>query len=114
MVGGWDELVDTAVDGGLPRPAAQTRNELAALYDPEGRVQTRRLAVWADEAVFAHRPPADADGTAFWELVEAERDRMRGELGRWERVRAGLSLRSLRRRRATPPASASDGTGRRR
>ncbi|MDL5486135.1 transglutaminase domain-containing protein [Microbacterium wangruii] len=96
VTGGWDEYVDTAVDHGYPPPGTHTRTELAARYaGDEGAGSGRVLAEWADRSVFAETPPDPADGDRFWEIVEAERERFAGLGGRWERLRARLSLRSL-------------------
>ena len=56
VVGGWDEYVDSAVDHGLPAPAAETRTELAARYATPAGVA---LADTADRTVFS---PVGADG----------------------------------------------------
>ena len=52
VVGGWDEYVDTAIDHGLPAPAAHTRSELAAVY---ATPDAPTLALVADRAVFSVR-----------------------------------------------------------
>lgn len=97
VVGGWDEYVDAAVDQGAQLPRTQTRQELAALYDQAGAGAPALLATWADRTVFAREQASPADGDTFWELLETERTRMLAGLGRWQRLRARLSLRSLRR-----------------
>lgn len=100
VTGGWDEYVDSAVDSGGTLPRTQTRQELAALYEGVGADAGGsgiRLATWADRSVFAPDAPSDADAIAFWELVDAERERLRRGGGWWTRLRARLSLRSFRR-----------------
>ncbi|RLK48926.1 transglutaminase domain-containing protein [Microbacterium telephonicum] len=96
MTGGWDEFVDAAVDHGRTPPTSQTRQELAALYGDGANATT--LATLADRSVFDVAPPADADGDRFWQIVDAERARFAAERGRWGRLRARLSVRSLRPR----------------
>ena len=54
-----------------------------------------------------------AAATTYWESVDAERRAMSHEVGRWQRLRAAISLRSLRRRRSrsaprTPPEAARE------
>jgi len=97
VTGGWDEYVDAAVDHGGALPRTQTRTELAALYDAERAGTATALAAWADRAVFAPVALRDAEGDAFWELVDAERARLAAEAGWWARWRARASLRSFRR-----------------
>jgi hypothetical protein len=102
MTGGWDEYVDAAVDHGGPMPRTETRQELAALYDPAAAGAATALATWADRSVFSAEVAGDEDGRRFWELVDAERARLRRDAGWWARMRARLSLRSFRRTLDTP------------
>lgn len=96
VTGGWDEYVDLAIDHGHSAPRTATRQELAARFsaeDPEARGAL--LATWADRAVFDEgTPPAHID-EQFWRLVDRERERLGAGRGRWGRLRARLSLRSL-------------------
>jgi hypothetical protein len=103
VVGGWDEYVDAAVDRGLPPPRTRTRQEIAALYDADAAGAAATLATLADRSVFAAPGTAEADDETFWRLVEAERARLVADLGWWGRLRARISLRSLR------PGSAGGG-----
>ncbi|WP_159501433.1 transglutaminase domain-containing protein [Microbacterium sp. 18062] len=97
VVGGWEEYLDVAVDHGRRIPRSATRTETAEAVSPGADSAGGTLAVLADRSVFAQVPPTDADGTRFWELVDAERARFRDELGWWARWRARLSLRSFAR-----------------
>ncbi|WP_394289223.1 transglutaminase-like domain-containing protein, partial [Microbacterium sp.] len=102
FTGGWEEFVDTAVDHGYPVPAAHTRQELAALYAGGDPSSPRRMATWADRSVFDVAPPTEAENAEFWRLVDAERARLAGEGTFWSRLRARVSLRSLRARPQRP------------
>ena len=106
VIAGWDEYVDAAVDRGLPLPHAQTRSELAALYDAEGTGAAVALASWADRSAFAFEQPTEAESDAFWSLVDAERAHLRTGLGWWASLRARISLRSFRRGIQTATAQA--------
>ncbi len=102
VTGGWDEYVDAAVDSGLPAPRTHTRQELAALHGADDAAsKVTLLAAWADRSVFDANETTEAESTRFWEIVEAERDRLIAERGWWARLRARLSLRSLWRGRRT-------------
>ncbi|MEV8360169.1 transglutaminase domain-containing protein [Microbacterium sp. NPDC076895] len=97
IFGGWDEWVDATIDSGGPLPATRTRTEIVEAVG--GADDARALAMIADHASFADESPQDEEATAFWQLVDRERERL-GEAGSWrDRVRATLSLRSLRRGR---------------
>ena len=99
FTGGWQEFVDTAVDHGYPVPRTQTRQELAALYAGEDAAPGVRLATWADRSVFDVAPPSAEENAEFWRIVDAERSRLAAEKTFWQRLRARVSLRSLRSRR---------------
>ena len=105
--GGWDEWVDATIDHGAPLPATHTRAEFveAAGATPDAR----RLASLADHASFADEAPRDDEATAFWGLVDRERERLVGA-GSWrDQLRAALSLRSLRRGRSQRGRSTREG-----
>lgn len=105
--GGWDEWVDATIDHGAPPPATHTRAEYveAAGATPDAR----RLAALADHASFADQAPRDDEATAFWGLVDRERERLVGA-GSWrDQLRAALSLRSLRRGRSQRGRSQREG-----
>lgn len=94
IAGGWDELVDAAVDARRDVPASSTRREVAeAIASPHADA----LAARADEAVFAAGAADAADAVAYWRTVDAERRALRAGRGFWSRVRAAISLRSFAR-----------------
>ena len=94
IVGGWDEYIDAALDHGKPLPGSETRSELARLY---GTPRALVLAAMADRAVFHAEPPQADTSEKFWAIVEAERRSLAAGMGRWERFRAAVSLRSFTR-----------------
>ncbi|PZU44354.1 MAG: transglutaminase [Microbacterium sp.] len=96
--GGWDELVDSAVDLRVPVAAGVTRAESAAAVGAafdESRVTA--LAARADLDVYGPDDPAQEDIDAFWQEVDDIVGGMKESTTSWQRVRARLSLRSLRR-----------------
>ena len=94
IAGGWDELVDAAVDARRPVPATLTRTEIAdAIATPNAAA----LAADADHAVFADGPLDASDAAGYWRSVEAERRTLRRSDGFWRRARAAVSLRSFAR-----------------
>ncbi len=97
--GGWDELVDHAVDLRAPVAAGATRSESArvvstTLSQPEVPV----LADAADARVFGPGEPTPEDVDAFWREVDAIVGGMAGQVSIWRRLGARLSLRSFRHR----------------
>ena len=105
--GGWHEIVDAAVDLGHPVENGATRQEtggaLEASYPAAG---TLTLARHADASVFGSGDPSDADVEAYWGGIEAAVAQMRAAVPWRKRVAARLSLRSVRRSRATPSTKA--------
>ncbi len=98
--GGWDELVDRAVDLRAPVVVGATRAEsaeivTAAFDEPRAAV----LAARADAEVFGPADPTPEDVEAFWREVDDIVGGMSGSASVWQRLRARLSLRSLRRGR---------------
>lgn len=96
--GGWDELVDSAVDLRAPVVVGATRAESAAVVESafaQPRVAT--LAVRADADVYGPGDPDPADVEAFWREVDDIVGEMKGSTSLWQRLRARLSVRSLRR-----------------
>ena len=91
-MGGWDEFVDAALDHGHPLPTTQTRVQLAATLRT---THALALADAADRAVFGPVEPDEATSDAFWELVERDRLEFARGMGRWQRWRAIVSLRSF-------------------
>ena len=59
--------------------------------------QAGALARRADSFVFGPSAPDAGAATTYWESVDAERRAMSQEVGRWQRLRAAISLRSLLR-----------------
>ncbi|MFS0866166.1 transglutaminaseTgpA domain-containing protein [Microbacterium sp. 179-B 1A2 NHS] len=99
--GGWDELVDRAVDYRVPVAAGATRVESAEMLGEaldEARVTT--LATRADAEVYGPGDPSPEDVEAFWREVDEIVTGLAGGRGFWARLRARLSLRSLRRSRS--------------
>ncbi|CAN5162567.1 transglutaminase-like domain-containing protein [soil metagenome] len=94
IVGGWDEYIDVALDHGLAAPTTQTRVQVATEY---GTPNGTTLATLADRAVFGPVDVADADGEAFWNILESETLAFARGMSRWQRIRAALSLRSFTR-----------------
>lgn len=95
--GGWDELVDSAVDLRAPVATGATRAESAVVVESafaQPRVAT--LAARADADVYGPGDPAPEDVDAFWREVDDIVGEMRGSTSVWQRLRARLSLRSLR------------------
>lgn len=97
--GGWDELVDSAVDLRAPVVAGATRGESAAVVQ-ETFTQPRvaLLAQQADADVYGPGDPTPEDVEAFWREVDDIVGEMKGTTTVWQRMRARLSLRSLRRK----------------
>jgi UPF0716 family protein affecting phage T7 exclusion len=100
IAAGWDELVDTAVDLGLPPPGVRTRAEAAALYAAASRAADsgtlRTLAHGADEAVFGAFDPTPDEAERFWAELDEQRGRLAEGFPRWKRLLALISLRSFR------------------
>ncbi|WP_051681699.1 transglutaminase family protein [Cellulomonas sp. HZM] len=121
VAGGWDEMLDAAVDLRHPVPGGATRLESArALGDAGVAAPVVALARGADRAVFAADVPSDEEAAAYWADVDSAVRDMRRGVGWWRRTRARLSLASLRRgtgrsgRRGSRRASAGARTGGRR
>lgn len=96
--GGWDELVDRAVDYRVAVPPGSTRAESARVVGESfdgARVAT--LAERADAEVYGPGDPSPEDVDAFWREVDEIVAGMAGGASFWQRLRARLSLRSLRR-----------------
>jgi hypothetical protein len=107
FVGAWRELVDHARDLGQPVPLGPmvTRREqsVGIVSDQAGSLARR-----ADSFVFGPSAPAEAAAATYWESVDAERRAMSQEVGTWQRLRAAVSLRSLRRNRSSRPSDAAE------
>lgn len=97
--GGWHEVVDAVTDIGTTVPAGATRREGAGLIaGTHGAPATLTLAHRADATVFGAAQPSEAEVAAFWREVEALVGGLRSGLSRRQRLRAALSLRSIRAR----------------
>jgi hypothetical protein len=105
VAGGWDEVLDAAVDLAVPVPDGRTRRETATLLSAElgpGSVSPLdRLASQADAAVFAPGQPAAAEVDAYWDQVSRMVATMHAATPRGRRLRARWSTASLRRRAGT-------------
>ena len=100
LAGGWHEVVDEAVDLGLPVPAGVTRREVARLVeDRYPRSRATEIGEFVDEEVFGPGEPARDDVEAFWADVERSVTGMRSEATLRRRLLGRLSLRSFMRRR---------------
>ncbi|WP_431803713.1 transglutaminase-like domain-containing protein [Microbacterium sp. bgisy203] len=94
--GGWDELVDSAVDLRAPVERGATRSESALVVEErftEPRVTA--LATRADLEVYGPGDPSPEDVDAFWREVDDIVGGMKGSATTWQRLRARLSVRSL-------------------
>ncbi|CAD6004726.1 transglutaminase-like domain-containing protein [Agreia sp. COWG] len=96
IAGAWNEVVDAALDYGYAVPQTATRREFAAVI---AKTEVATLAVEADRAVFADDEVSPRAAAEYWRDLEALRVSWASDYTRWERLRAALSLRSLRRTR---------------
>lgn len=99
LAGGWLELTDQATDLGLVTPPGLTRSEASRVLAEEFGVSTTLLAERADAGVFAPAEPPEREILAFWEEVALTRGRLRQARPLRRRLRAAVSLKSLRGRR---------------
>lgn len=124
VAGGWDEVLDAARDLRHPPSPLATRRETAdeltrALSGVAGAGAAwsahragsvvGRLAAEADAAVFGPGTPTLAEAAAYWRRVEQAVTEMHGALPWGRRVRARVSLASLRRARRVPRAGGPPG-----
>lgn len=96
--GAWVDVIDHLRDSGLrPHPGA-TRLELAHSPAILERWSGGPAFATAVDAVIFSPGELDEDRLrGLWEHAGAERSRIRTDMSRWKRVRAALSLASLRR-----------------
>lgn len=95
--GGWDELVDRALDLGTPLASGATRTEDAsAVATAFDQPAVATLAREADAQVFGPAEPTSDDVARFWTEVDAIVGGMTANRSFWRRLGARLSLRSLR------------------
>jgi transglutaminase-like putative cysteine protease len=90
---GWRELVDHARDLGSTVPTGHTRKEQADLL---GAHNIGHLAAAADAGVFGPGDPDEESVNAYWESIDHARRTMSQKVSRLARIRAAISLRSLR------------------
>ena len=93
VAAGWREIVDYARDLGQPVPAGQTRTEDARTLGP---LDLTPLAASADAVVFGPGEPSPSAAAWYWSEIERTRRRIGRGTTRWQRLRAAVSLRSLR------------------
>ncbi|MEO6505680.1 MAG: transglutaminaseTgpA domain-containing protein [Terrimesophilobacter sp.] len=90
--GGWREFEDAVVDHGFLPPPSPTRTEIATLT---GGVRSLLLASVADRAVFAPEASQARDADQVWRTVRELRGELERGLTKWQRIKAGISVRSL-------------------
>ena len=83
LAGGWHEVVDEAVDLGLPVPAGVTRREVASTVE-DRYPQSRATAIgeYVDAGVFGPGEPHRGEIDAFWKDVDRSVKAMRQEASR--------------------------------
>ncbi|MBM7771508.1 hypothetical protein JOD54_001712 [Actinokineospora baliensis] len=97
VASGWQEVMDRARDLGTAVPAGLTRPEQATTLGDE---TVLRLARAADATVFGPIDPNDAAATRFWASVDEVRKQLGAGVGRFRRLKAALSLSTVRLRRS--------------
>lgn len=98
IAGGWSHILDTATDLGQPPTRGATRAETATAIDSSFGGATAVLARTADSRVWAPDVIDPADAERFWTGVDEAVLGMSSSRGPWRRLRARLSIASLRRR----------------
>jgi hypothetical protein len=91
--GGWQEFEDSVLDHGLEPPLAATRSEVARTV---GGTRTAVLAAVSDRATFGPGDPDDGEAALVWRSVDELTTALDSGRTRWQRLRARISLRSLR------------------
>ncbi|WP_402372608.1 transglutaminase-like domain-containing protein [Isoptericola rhizosphaerae] len=98
--GGWHEVVDVATDLGSTVPASATRRESAHLIAGERQAPgTLAVAHRADASVFGAGRSSAEEAEGYWQEIDELVGGMRAGVPRGQRLRAALSLRSVRARR---------------
>ncbi|SDP02030.1 Transglutaminase-like superfamily protein [Nakamurella panacisegetis] len=95
--GGWNQVLDEATDFGWAVPDRRTRSEAAADLDERFATGTVLLAREADARVFGPDAVDDEQAARFWTEVDAALLGLQTGHGRWRRLRARVSIASLRR-----------------
>ncbi len=91
--GGWQEFEDSVLDHGIEPPRAATRSEVAHTV---GGTRTAVLAAVTDRATFGPDDPDENEASLVWRSVEELTNALDSGRTRWQRLRARISLRSLR------------------
>lgn len=95
--GGWQEILDLLTDLGRPPDPMRTRAETAALLEGDNPVTGAvALARDADRAVFGPDDLPASMVDEYWSRVADSRRSLTGSVPWHRRLRAALSLRSLR------------------
>lgn len=115
--GGWREVVDVATDLGAGLPRGATRREgaqlLAAQLPAAATPTTTALAHRADATVFGGGQVTTAEADAYWQGVDTLVGELQAGVPARRRLRARLSLRSVRGADAPPLRTALAGAVRR-
>jgi len=100
FAGGWDEILDAARDFGEPQSSSLTRKESArGLREVFTEAPLEGLADLMDTGTFAPGMPAEESADDAWARVEEAVSAMSAAVPWHRRLRAQISLRSLRYRR---------------
>lgn len=95
IANGWREVTDVALDLGRPIPQKSTRREAAQFVGQS----TTMLAARADQAVFSAAEPTNDEVAQYWAELETALKSMRRQAGPINRIKAALSMTSLRQGR---------------
>ena len=95
VAAGWREVLDHVRDLGMAVPRGGTRWEQARSVAEERVIG---LAIHADAVVFGAAEPGGVAADEFWTAIAKLREQLGSEVGRWRRIRAAVSLRSIRPR----------------
>ncbi|WP_051196814.1 transglutaminaseTgpA domain-containing protein [Jonesia quinghaiensis] len=100
VAGAWNEILDTAVDHGVPPRQDLTRRETAKYIETQTQVRGMvGLAERADRAIFSDVEPFNDNVERFWSDALQQVAALSAGKSRVQRVRARLSLASLSRTR---------------
>lgn len=98
--GGWQEILDTALDLGVTVPASATRREGAALLATHlAGERAGDLASRVDAATFGDQDTGAPEASEFWADAKLLRRDMGRSVGWWRRTKARCSPASLVRGR---------------
>lgn len=94
--GAWAELADRATDLGFKAPVRATRQEVARRLDEHFVVTSASpFASSVDATVFGFESPSSAEAGSLWDSGDRLVKQLSDGAGRWRRVRAAVSIRSL-------------------